>query len=152
MTEEFIADLDQLRLAHTYFWNRLTAIEKNHGTDAFCSVCFIAMPIRPGETYCKDCNSLVVDRLQAATLCQQVLDSYAGEIKKALALKKTDGPKAPRADRTDPTLPDLEEQIFVHIPDQPALSFRDAKSARKWLRDHDRSVNQATKDGNHWKF
>ncbi len=136
-----LTEIADLELQHTYFHNRLMAIEKNHGLDDFCSLCFKPVGKR-GITDCPDCGGGVVRQETAFQLCKDLTVTIGADLR-AAKVHPTMGTGIP----TDP-----DEPVTIHLIDGNVTKYPSAKRARKWLRDHGLSVQDFTKKGNDWYY
>lgn len=131
-------DLTKLQELFDHYWNRLTAIEKNKGTDLFCSSCFEAC----GDLdQCPRCGGDTVSRLIAFDSCHQVAQNYGHELRRI---------KSSRFLSQDSGEEPEDSRITVILGDGQELTFSDDRRARKALRDRGLSVTQAVKNGSTW--
>lgn len=139
------------RELHHYLYKRRAAIERNHGTDEFCSACYQANPIGLEESYC--CGAIPLDRVEALIAIDHSIQEVVHEIKRENESSRV------RNDIRDCTThhnhlrfrnDSTSGVVNVYIDDVLSLSNSDPKRARKWLRSRGLSITNGEKRGNDW--
>ena len=127
-----------------YLHRRKTAIEKNKTGDRFCSECFQAtMDPEGGFTTC--CEGLGFSRSKGDALFM-----INAEINKEALLMAKERERKVRTDSKAAEKGASNEEAILLIWNGKETKHSSAKKARKYLRDHNHSVAEITKDGNTW--